>query len=74
MINCCSAGEYTIENKTVNKKVSYFPGTYWLIVTAIYVGYSLYTDSWHRSWIIWPVAGMLFAAIYGILREVAKRK
>lgn len=67
-------GEYTTENKTANKKVSYFPGTYWLIVTAIYVGYSLYTNSWHTSWIVWPVAGILFAAIYGALREVAKRK
>lgn len=67
-------GEYTIENKTVNKRVSYFPGAYWLIVTAIYLGYSFYTDDWHKSWIVWPVAGVLFAAIYGILREVAKRE
>lgn len=67
-------GEYTIENKTVNKKVSYFPGAYWLVMTAIYLGYSFYTNDWHKSWIIWPVAGVLFAAIYGILREVAKRK
>lgn len=67
-------GEYTIENKTVNKKVSYFPGAYWLVMTAIYLGYSFYTNDWHKTWIIWPVAGVLFAAIYGILREVAKRK
>lgn len=67
-------GEYTIENKTVNKKVSYFPPAYWLIVTAIYLGYSLYYDSWSRSRIIWPVAGVLFAAVYGIIREIAKKK
>ncbi len=68
-------GEYTVENKTVNKKVAFFPGAYWLIVTAGYLGYNFYTgNSWHRSWIVWPVAGVLFAAIYGIIREVAKRK
>lgn len=67
-------GEYTVENKTVNKKVSYFPPAYWLIVTAIYLGYSFYYDSWRRSWIIWPVAGVLFAAVYGIIREIAKKK
>lgn len=68
-------GEYTVENKTVNKKVAFFPGAYWLIVTAVYLGYSFYTgNNWHRSWIIWPVAGVLFAAIYGIIREVAKKK
>lgn len=67
-------GEYTIENKTVNKKVAYFPGAYWLIATAIYLGYSFYTNDWGTSWIIWPVAGVLFAAIYGVVREVARRK
>lgn len=68
-------GEYTMENKTVNKKVAFFPGAYWLIVTAIYLGYSFYTgNNWHRSWIIWPVAGVLFAALYGIIREVARKR
>lgn len=67
--------EYTVENKTVNKKVSFFPQAYWLIVTAIYLGYNFYTgDGWGRSWIIWPVAGVLFAALYGILREAVKKK
>lgn len=67
-------GDYTVENKEANKKISPFPGAYWLIVTAIFLGYSFYTDGWDRSWIIWPVAGVLFAAIYGILRAVAKKK
>lgn len=67
--------EYTQENKTVNKKVSFFPPAYWLIVTAIYLGYNFYNgNSWGRSWIIWPVAGVLFAAIYGVIREIAKKK
>lgn len=68
-------GDYTRENKEVNKKVSYFPPTYWLVVTAIYLAYNFYTgDSWGRSWIIWPVAGVLFAAIHGVIREIAKKK
>ncbi len=66
--------EYTSENKEVNRRLSYFPGSYWLIVTAFYLGYSFYTESFGRSWIIWPVAGVLFAAVYGILRGVAGRK
>lgn len=68
-------GEYTAENKKVNKKVAFFPGVYWLLVTALYLGYSFYTgNNWHRSWIVWPVAGVLFAAIYAVIREVAKKK
>lgn len=68
-------GEYTMENKTVNKKVAFFPGVYWLLVTALYLGYSFYTgNNWHRSWIIWPVAGVLFAALNAVIREVAKKR
>lgn len=68
-------GEYTMENKTVNKKVAFFPGVYWLLVTALYLGYSFYTgNQWHRSWIIWPVAGVLFAALNAVIREVAKKR
>lgn len=68
-------GEYTMENKTVNKKVAFFPGVYWLLVTAGYLGYSFYTgNNWHRSWIIWPVAGVLFAALNAVIREVAKKR
>lgn len=36
---------------------------YWPIVVAIFIGYSLITNDWGRSWIIWPIAGVLFAAL-----------
>ena len=48
-------------------------GIYWSLVTAIFLGYSFYTDRWDRSWIIWPVAGVAYGVIYGILRAM-KRK
>lgn len=68
-------GEYSMENKAVNKKTAFFPGVYWLLVTAGYLAYNFYTGNrWGRSWIIWPVAGVLFAAINGVIREAAKRK
>ncbi len=46
---------------------------YWSIVTAIYIGYSLYTNHWQSSWIIWVVAGILFLALISILNIVIKR-
>lgn len=68
-------GEYTVENKSVNKKVAFFPGVYWMLVTAIYLGYSFYSgNKWGRSWIIWPVAGVLFAALNAVIREAAKEE
>ena len=37
------------------------------VVTAVYVGYSLWSQAWNISWIIWPVAGILFGAIAGFV-------
>lgn len=64
--------DYRIEKKRIAKKLSYFPGSYWLLTTAIYLGISFVTNDWGRTWIIWPVAGVLFAALYHILSEVIK--
>lgn len=67
-------GEYSRENKEVNKRTEHFPGIYWCIVTAIYLGISFFWNSWTRSWIIWPVAGVFFAAVQGILHTVVRAK
>ncbi len=66
--------EYTVENKEVEKKLSYFPGSYWLIVTAVFLGYGFYTGEWSRGGLLFPVAGVLFAAVYEILKASARRK
>jgi len=38
---------------------------YWPLVTAIYLGWSFLGDAWDISWVVWPVAGCVFAAIAG---------
>ena len=65
-------GDYTPENKRLNKKVSWFSGAYWCTVVAIYLGISFVFNNWHISWIVWPVAGVLFAALYQIIRHRAQ--
>lgn len=67
-------GDHTQEKKEVNQRTSFFAGSYWCIILAIYIGISLYMDNWHKSWIIWPVAGILFAAFYKILSASFVRK
>lgn len=67
--------DYTVENKEINKKLAYFPGSYWLVVTALFLIFGFYTENWGRTAVlIWPAAGVLFAAAYGILRAVVRRK
>lgn len=36
---------------------------YWPIIVAIYLGYNFIKMDWGRSWIIWPIGSLLFAAI-----------
>ena len=39
------------------------------LVTAVYLGYSLYTFDWGRSWIIWPVAAVFSTVLKAIFGE-----
>lgn len=47
---------------------------YWCLVTAIYLAISFYTREWQTTWIIWPVAGVLFGAIKAIMTLMGERK
>lgn len=38
---------------------------YWPLVVLVYLGWSFIGDAWEDSWIIWPLAGILFAVIVG---------
>lgn len=58
--------DYTPEvkkRKAVTNKIS---SIYWTFITALYLAWSFITSDWGRSWIIWPIAGVLYAGIYSI--------
>lgn len=65
-------GEYTKEEKLFKKKTDTFSGVYWCLTTAIYLAWSFRTMSWDITWIVWPVAGVLFAALLGVVKMVLK--
>lgn len=56
-------GDYTPGKKKAEK----LSGAYWSIVVAIYLGYSFFTGKWGFSWIIFPVAGVLYGAVRKVL-------
>lgn len=66
--------DYSPKNKAANKRLSFFPGIYWLLVTALYLGISFSQNNWGSSWIVWPVAGVLYAALYNLLKAVITAK
>lgn len=58
--------DYSIEHKQTEKKLEPIASIYWCVITAIYLIWSFSTMEWHRTWIIWPAAGVLYGAFYGI--------
>lgn len=59
--------DYTVKNKKKNeeyeKTIGLVAGVFWTLVAAAYLGYSLITNDWGKSWVIFPVAGCIFGAI-----------
>ena len=62
-------GDYT----RLNKKIGKYDGIYWAVVTAGYLAWSFATQRWDFTWIVWPVAGVLFAAYREILKLIVKK-
>lgn len=67
-------GDYTREKKAANKRVGAFAGIYWCIIAAIYVGVSFTTNAWDITWVIFAVAGILFAPCLGIIQTLSKKE
>ena len=80
-------GEYTARNKALNKLVGKVGAIYWPLVLALYLWWSfsgfIYVKgagmkwtgaNWDVSWIVWPVAGVIFGAIAGVCRLMEKEQ
>lgn len=67
-------GDYSKVKKENQSIVTAISSAYWLIATAIYLGYSFSTNNWGYSWIIWVVAGVVFPVIVIIIDLLGKRK
>ena len=65
-------GDYNLEGKKANRLTGKIAGIYWPIAVAIYLGWSFLTGKWEITWLVWPVAGVLFGAVTGIVRTFMK--
>lgn len=59
-------GEYSRKKKKEKIASSKVNTIYWSVVTAGYLAYSFISYKWHFSWIIWPVAAVLYPAVISI--------
>ena len=67
-------GEFTPRKRRKGKIKEAASTAYWLVATAIYLGWSFITNEWENTWLVWPVAGVLFAAFLCIWNLIADRK
>lgn len=67
-------GDYSKDKRKSNRTVSIIADIYWLVVVAIFLGYSLYTEKWDISWIIFAVAGVLYVAFIKLIELLLQNK
>ena len=66
-------GDYSREEKKRNRLTSTAAGVYWLLVTAGFLAWSFTTGGWNRTWIVWPVAGVLFPAVMAVVGTIRSK-
>lgn len=62
-------GYFAPERREDRRRERKLDAVYWPVVTALYLGVSFYTRAWHMSWIVWPVAGVLYGALRALVRR-----
>lgn len=60
-------GDYSLQKKKRSPILKAVLGAYWLVVVAVYLAYSFMTWDWRSTWVIWPVAGVLYATLSIVL-------
>ncbi len=66
-------GDYTRRNKEENRKDAPLAQIYWGAAVAIYLAWSFLSGAWDRTWIVWPIAGVAYGVIIGIVRMLRNR-
>lgn len=56
------------KEKYISPGAEIFMSVYWYSVTCIYLIWSFLTFNWHFTWIVWPVAAVMYAGLSKVLR------
>lgn len=56
-------GEFSDKGKPKSKIRETVGTVYWLVATAAYLSWSFMSSDWHSTWVLWPVAGILYAGV-----------
>jgi hypothetical protein len=67
-------GDFDKKSKEKSSLQETVGGVYWCAVTAGYLLWSFLSSDWHMTWVVWPVAAVLFGAVEAVLTYVEDRK
>ena len=65
-------GEYSVAAKAANRRNQTVTTVYWSAVTAGYLAWSFISMDWHRTWIVWPIAGVVFGLVLAVANAARK--
>lgn len=68
------SGDYAPAEKKRNEREAALSAVYWTLATAVYLAWSFSTGGWKETWIVWPVAGVLYAAVLNFYRLFTKNR
>ncbi|GLX77414.1 transcriptional regulator [Thalassotalea insulae] len=60
------------EKSRRTKRAEKLAAFYWPMLTAVYLGWSLWTMAWGVTWVVWPVGAVLFVALVGLMELLNK--
>ena len=67
-------GDYRRGRKLEDQRNEAVSTIYWCAVTAVYLAWSFLSGDWHITWVVWPVAGVFWGVIAGILSLVRRSR
>ncbi len=67
-------GDYARRDRRKNRIKETVSTVYWLTAAAVYLGWSFWTRDWETTWVLWPVAGILFAVVMCLCNLLIKEK
>lgn len=56
-------GEFSPEYREQNKNSERLGSVYWPIVIAVYLLWSFLSNDWGTTWLVWPIAALLFGGL-----------
>lgn len=67
-------GEFAPGERRKNHVKEAVACAYWLTATAVYLGWSFSANDWKITWIVWPIAGILYAVVMCLCNLFVRRE